>query len=79
VEQETRIENTAHVCQEYKFIPNTSITILLATIEQYVFGTIGAIFTSAKKLGTQYTLEIKDHNLENDKAMVRLFPSKHLY
>jgi hypothetical protein len=31
VEQETSIENIAPICQEYNFIPNTSIRILLAT------------------------------------------------
>jgi hypothetical protein len=40
--------------------------------------TIGAIMTSAKKLGTQYTLEIEDGNSENDKAIVSLFQFKHL-
>jgi hypothetical protein len=69
VDQHTSIENIAHVCQEYNFIPNTSIKILLATTEQYALGTIGAIVTTAKKLGTQYTLEIKDGNSENDKAI----------
>jgi hypothetical protein len=78
VDQETSIENIAHVCQEYNFIPNTSIKRLLATTEQYALGTIGAIVTAAKKLGTQYTLEIKDGNSENDKEMVRLFPYKQL-
>ena len=72
VGQYTSIENISLVCHEYNFIPNTSIKTLLEQTEQYVLGTIGAIVTSAKKTGTQYTLEVKDGNSENDKATISL-------
>ena len=75
VDQQTSIENIPPVCHEYNFIPNTSIKTLLEQTEQYVLGTIGAIVTSAKKTGTQYTLEVKDGNSENEEAIVNLFIS----
>jgi hypothetical protein len=49
VDQETSIENISPVCQQYNFIPNTSIKILLEETKQYALGTIGAIVTVAKK------------------------------
>ena len=73
VDHHTTIENIESVCEEYFFIPNTTIKRLLATTEQYTLGTIVAIVISAKKLGTQHVLEIRNGYSENDKAMVRLF------
>lgn len=75
VDQHTSIENISPICDEYNFIPNTPIKTLLEQTEQYVLGTIGAIVTSAKKIGTQYTLEVKDGYLEIEKATASLFLS----
>jgi len=78
LDRETNIENTTPICQKYKFIPNISIKRLLEATKLYALGTIGAIVIAAKRLETQYTLEIKDDNSENNKAVVRVFPCKHL-
>jgi len=78
VDKETCIENITPLREKYNFIPNTSIKILLEETKQYALQTIGAIVTTTKILGTQYTLEINYGNSENDKAMVRVSPYKHL-
>ena len=49
VDQWTSIENISPVCQQYNFIPNTSIKIILDSTKQYALGIIGAIVTVAKK------------------------------
>ena len=50
VDHNNRIDNREPICKEYKFIPNTTIRIVLASTYKYVLGTIGAIVTMKKKL-----------------------------
>ena len=78
MDHHTTIENITSICQEYYFVPNTTIRRLILSTESYTLGTIGAIVTSAKKLGMQHVLEIKDGNSENDKAMVSIFLPMHV-
>ena len=78
VDHHTTIENITSICQEYYFVPNTTIRRLILSTESYTLGTIGAIVTSAKKLGMQHVLEIKDGNSENDKATVSIFLPMHV-
>ena len=78
VDEQTTIENIALVCQEYTFIPNTTIKRLLETVEPYAIGTIAAIVTGTKRSGMQYMLDIKDGNSQFDKATVSKFSSMHL-
>ena len=56
VYQETSIKNIPPICQQYIFIPNTSIKILLEATKQYALGKIGAVVIAAKTLRAQYTL-----------------------
>ncbi len=62
VDDHTTIENIGLVCQEYAFVPNTTIKRLLQTVDTYAVGTIAAIVTGTKRSGMQHMLEINDGN-----------------
>ncbi|KAH9309759.1 hypothetical protein KI387_002311, partial [Taxus chinensis] len=62
------IENIPPVCNEFKFIPNTTIKQLLRSTDNYTIGTLAAVVTTARKSGTQFVFEIKDGLSVEDKA-----------
>ena len=68
------IEQIEPVCKDYSFVPTTTIKKLLTSKNPYAIGTIVALVKSTKQIGTQYALDIKDGNDEDDQAMVS---SKH--
>ena len=51
-------------------MPTTTIKQFLASKNPYAIGTIGAIVKSTKQIDTQFALDIKDGNDEDDQAMV---------
>ena len=69
------IVNIYPVCKEYCFLPNTTIKELFPSIEQYVVGTIATIVIVAYQMGSQCTIEIKDGNNDNDKAVISTYLS----
>ena len=58
------LETISPICQEYKFLPNTTIRQLTTNKSTFSIGTIVALVTSVKQLGSQYALELKDEHLE---------------
>jgi hypothetical protein len=68
------LETISPICQEYKFLPNTTIRQLTTNKSTFSIGTIASLVTYAKQLGSQYVLEIKDGHLEEDKTIVSTNP-----
>jgi hypothetical protein len=64
------VEKVPTVCSEYRFVPDTTINQLAESNDIYPIGTIGAVVTLARKVGSQHILHIKDGESDNDKAMV---------
>jgi hypothetical protein len=64
------VEKFLMVCLEYHFVPNTTINQFVENNDIYPIGTIGAVVTFARKVGSQHILHIKHGNSDNDKAMV---------
>ncbi|KAH9322788.1 hypothetical protein KI387_017427, partial [Taxus chinensis] len=71
--ESSTVESTPPLSIEYKFIPNTTVKQLLNNTEPYAVGTIAAIVTSAKQIGLQLILEIKDGPTEEDTTRLYLF------
>ncbi|KAH9295182.1 hypothetical protein KI387_038770, partial [Taxus chinensis] len=71
--ESSTVESTPPLSIEYKFIPNTTVKQLLNNTEPYIVGTIAAIVTSAKQIGLQLILEIKDGLTEEDTTRLYLF------
>ena len=63
-------KNISRLCQEYKFIPSATISQLLTTVNEYPAGTIAALVVGAKKMGTQFAIDIKDGHTDIDRAQV---------
>ncbi|KAH9300494.1 hypothetical protein KI387_012077, partial [Taxus chinensis] len=62
------IENIPPVCNEFKFIPNTTIKQLLRNTNNYTIGTLAVVVTTTCKSRTQSIFEIKDGLSVEDKA-----------
>ncbi|XP_057852675.2 uncharacterized protein LOC131062948 [Cryptomeria japonica] len=71
----TTIETMPRMCQEYNFIPSTTIKQLRFSTNEYPIGTIGALVTRTGKQGSQYTLDIKDGDNETHKVQLYLHQS----
>jgi hypothetical protein len=71
LDESSLVETLSPICKEYSFIPDTSIKQFADNMDMYPIGAIGAVVTLARKVGLQYTLHIKDGNIDNDKATVQ--------
>lgn len=66
------IETIPAVCTEYRFVPTTTIRQLRNTTG-FGIGTVVGLVTSAKEIDSQYVLNIKDGQCQQDTASVYLF------
>ena len=74
------VEKVPMVFSEYHFVPDTTISQIAESNDFYPIGTIGAVVTLVRKVGSQHILHIKDGDSDNDKAMVPFsIPSFVLY
>ena len=64
------VQNIPPICKDYKFIPDTTVKQLTTNTETYPIGTIAAVVTVARKVGFQYTLQIKDGNFDDNRSTV---------
>jgi hypothetical protein len=67
------VEKNIVVCSEYRFIWDSTISLLAESTDVYPIRTIGDSITQARKFVSQHILHIKDGELDNDKVMVPLF------
>jgi hypothetical protein len=63
-------KNFPRFVQNIVFIPDTTINQLAQSNDIYPIGTIGAVVTLERKVGSQHILHIKDGESDNNKAMV---------
>ena len=63
------IETIPAVCTEYRFVPTTTIRQLTNTTG-FGIGTVAGLVTSAKEIGSQYVLNIKDGQCKKDTSSV---------
>lgn len=66
------IETIPAVCTQYTFVPTTTISQLTNTTG-FAIGTVAGLVTSAKEIGGQYVLNIKDGQSQKDTTTVYLF------
>lgn len=66
------VESLPHFSTDYYFIPDTTVNQLLVATNQYPIGTVGALVVGAKKIGSQYAIDIKDGIIESDIAQVQM-------
>jgi hypothetical protein len=64
------IERVSPTCKEHNFIPATTIKQFASNTNMYPIDTIGVFMTLARKVGLQYNLQVKDGNIEDDKAKI---------
>ena len=64
------VERNTVIYLEYRFVLDTTISHLAQSNNTYPIGTIGAVFTLARKLGSQHILHIKYGESDSDKVMV---------
>ena len=70
LQDSSTIETIRRLFQEYKFIPSTTIKQLLTSTSTYAIGRIGALVVAGRQTGSQYVVEIKDKNNDDDKVQV---------
>jgi len=63
------IKTIPAMCTQYTFVPTTTISQLTNTTG-FAIGTVAGLVTSAKEIGGQYVLNIKDGQSQKDKATV---------
>lgn len=71
LQDSSTIETIPRLCEEYKFIPSTTIKQLLTSTSTYAIGTIGALLVAGRHTGSQYVVDIKDGNNDDDKVKVK--------
>ena len=64
------IETIPPICNEYTFIPNTTVKQLSKT---HSVGTIGVLVTTSRKIGIQHNLQIMDENSNDDKSKLTFY------
>ena len=66
-------ETILPICNEYTFIPNTTVKQFSENTDHYPVGTIDVLVTPARRIGTLHNLQIKYGSANDDKAMVILY------
>ena len=72
LKETSTVETINHICNDYNFIPNTTIRNLLNSTSNYSIGIVGALVIVAQKQGNVNILEIKDGHYDEDRAQVTI-------
>ena len=71
LKETSSVETINRICNNYNFIPSTTIRDLLNSTSNYPIGTIGALVVVTQKQGNVNILQIKDGHSEEDNAQVK--------
>lgn len=72
LKETTNIEIIPCICNEYNFIPSSTISQLLNSPNDYPIGTVGALVVEAKKIGSLTTFELKDGHGDEDRGLITI-------